>query len=219
MENDNLRSLIRYDWSNKNDLLKLLDSKEFLEFVEDAYNDLVKYYNLTNSFNGVVTPTAINTAIAYSGGVRHEITMMYEVLKELEERDLDAFDDFKARTEIAIRKRENRSDLAGAKWLAQTEIAKYAKIENYEEYSEYRRNYKDSHNKCRFVLRLLENLKIRSEDLKTISSNARTEMNNLNIDALCMTLEEQALQEITQKRVAIEADERRRSGRRRQPPA
>jgi len=210
LETDVPVSLLSYEWSNTEELYKLLESSEFLAFIEKSYNDLISFYNLTNGLNGVVTAEALNTALAYSGSVRHELTLLYEVLKELDDNDTNAFDDFKARKEIEIRKRENRSELAGAKWLSQAEIAKYAKIENYDEYTKLRKIKNSSHNKCRFILRLMDNLKVRSEDLKTISSNARTEMNNLNIDAYALTLEHKAVKDVATKRLLTEGNERRR---------
>lgn len=202
-------SILRYSYDGRSDLKELLESESFLNFVECMFNDLLHFYDLTNGLDGVVTADQLNTALAFSSSVRHELTLYYEVLKDLEQQDTYAFDDFKDEKEVEIRKRENRSDIAGTKWLGQQEIAKYAKIENFDEYKVLRDRKHESYNKTRFALRLLENLKIRVEELKTISSNARTEMNNLNIDKYAMSLEEQALDDIKTKRLLLESKNKR----------
>ncbi len=206
-END--YSLFRYSWSSKTDLLDLLESEPFLEFVECVYQDLVKFYEMTNGPGGEITADALNTCLSYSGAVRHELTLFYEVVKELERRDHDAFEDFKDGKEIEIRKRENTSGLAASKWLSIKEIEKWAKMENFEEYKTLRYLKNASHNKCRFILKMLTNLGLRTEELKTISSNARTEMNNLNIDAFALSLEDRALKDIQEKTKTLKTNKRR----------
>jgi len=203
--NGNEFSIFRYTWGDKTDLISLLDSTPFLQFLEDLHNDLINFYNITNGLDGTVTPDALNTALAFGGAIRHELTLMYEALKELEERDSNDFEDFKAEKEIEVRKRENRSELATGKWLAQTEIAKYAKIENFELYKQYRDACNDSHKKMRLALKYLNNLNYRLEELKTISANARSEMSNINISQYSLKLEEQAREDIKARRLATEA--------------
>jgi hypothetical protein len=182
---------------------------QYMEYVESIISEFARSQDIIQ--NGDVSPERVNACMANFFIVSSALCAEYQRKKieyEVLAREYGAWHDQKldeARTALIETYKEELAVAEKTKskgTLVKPSVAEYGvqlRLDNAEEYERRKSELDEAEARMRFMLRMMDNLDKQFSLLQTISSNMRTEMKQLSVDAAMSTIGAETLSRRTRR--------------------